>query len=68
MPHPFSVHLNRRSALAAASAALAASTFPFMAKAAVNSQKVALMENPTIKYQSLHLRSSPSLSPDWRKK
>jgi NAD(P)-dependent dehydrogenase (short-subunit alcohol dehydrogenase family) len=50
MPHPFSVHLNRRSALAAASAALAASTFPFMAKAAVNSQKVALMENPTIKY------------------
>lgn len=51
MPHPFSVHLSRRTVLAAASATLAASTFPLMARAvAVNSQKVALMENPTTKY------------------
>jgi hypothetical protein len=51
MPHPFSVHLSRRSVLAAASATLAASTFPLMARAAaVNSEKVAIMENPTIKY------------------
>jgi NAD(P)-dependent dehydrogenase (short-subunit alcohol dehydrogenase family) len=51
MPHPFSVHLSRRTVLAAASATLAASTFPLMARAAaVNSQKVAIMENPTTKY------------------
>jgi NAD(P)-dependent dehydrogenase (short-subunit alcohol dehydrogenase family) len=51
MPHPFSVHLSRRTVLAAASATLAASTFPLMARAAaVNSEKVAIMENPTTKY------------------
>jgi NAD(P)-dependent dehydrogenase (short-subunit alcohol dehydrogenase family) len=51
MPHPFSVHLSRRAVLAAASATLAASTYPLTARAAaVNSEKVAIMEHPTTKY------------------
>lgn len=42
--------LTRRSVLAAASATLAASTFPFVGQAASTSSKAATMENPTTKY------------------
>jgi hypothetical protein len=42
--------LTRRSMLAVASAALAASTFPFVARAATSSKKTTAMENPTSKY------------------
>jgi NAD(P)-dependent dehydrogenase (short-subunit alcohol dehydrogenase family) len=49
MDHPVS-KLTRRSVLAAASATLASSTFPFVSQAASTSSKAADMENPTTKY------------------
>jgi hypothetical protein len=49
MNHPVS-KLTRRSVLAAASATLAASTFPFVGQAGSTSSKAAIMENPTTKY------------------
>jgi NAD(P)-dependent dehydrogenase (short-subunit alcohol dehydrogenase family) len=50
MSNPSLLNLSRRSVLAAATATLAASTFPAMARMTVPLKKAIKMENPTSKY------------------